>query len=88
VIEALKKAVEYTRWKVEVYSDSELIINQINGEWRIKDDHLKDLHNQIITQITNFKEVKFFHVSRENKFIKEADKLCNECLDKTLGKNR
>jgi ribonuclease HI len=88
VIEALKKAVEYTRWKVEVYSDSELIINQINGEWRIKDDHLKDLHNQIITQITNFKEVKFFHVSRENKFIKEADKLCNECLDKNLGKSR
>jgi ribonuclease HI len=88
VIEALKKAVEYTRWKVEVYSDSELIINQINGEWRIKDGHLKDLHNQINTQITNFKEVKFFHVSRENKFIKEADKLCNECLDKNLGKSR
>jgi ribonuclease HI len=88
VIEALKKAVEYTRWKVEVYSDSELIINQINGEWRIKDGHLKDLHNQIIMQTTNFREVKFFHVSRENKFIKEADKLCNECLDKNLGKSR
>jgi len=84
VIEALKKAVEYTRWKVEVYSDSELIINQINGEWRIKNDRLKNLHSQVITQKANFEETKFFHISRRNKFIKEADKLCNECLNKNL----
>ena len=82
IIKALEKAVEYTGWQVEIYSDSELVINQINGEWRIKKNHLKDLYSQIITEKEKFKEVKFFYVRRENKFIKEADKLCNECLDK------
>ena len=82
IIEALKKAVEYTRWKVEIYSDSELVINQINGEFRIKNEKLKKLHEEICTQKLNFEEVSFLHVSRTNGFISIADRLCNDCLDK------
>jgi len=83
-IEALKKAVEYTRWKVEVHSDSELFVNQINGVWRIKKNHLKELYDEVRQPKDRFEQVTFYHVSRENKFIKKADRLCSECLDKNL----
>ena len=83
-IEALEKAVEYTRWEVEVYSDSELLVNQMNGAWRIKKKHLKELYDQIKQPKERFKQVTFYHLPRENKFIKEADRLCSECLDKNL----
>jgi ribonuclease HI len=81
VIEALKKAVEYTRWNVRVYSDSVLIINQINGEWRIKKGHLKELYDEVMLYKGRFDNVGFFQVGRTNRFIKKADKLCNRCLD-------
>ncbi|MBP9019577.1 MAG: ribonuclease HI family protein [Bacteroidales bacterium] len=88
IIKALKKAVEYTRWKVEVYSDSELVVNQINGVWRIKKDHLKELNKEVHEQKSNFEDVRFIYVPRENPFIKEADKLCNQCLNNNLGDKR
>jgi len=81
VIEALKKAVEYTRWNVRVYSDSKLIINQINGEWRIKKEHLKKLYDEVMRCKGRFNKVEFFQVGRTNRFIEEADKLCNQCLN-------
>lgn len=82
VIEALKKAVEYTRWNVRVYSDSTLIINQINGEWRIKKGHLKKLYDEVMQHKGRFDKVEFFWVGRTNGFLEEADKLCNRCLNK------
>lgn len=42
IIHALDKASGYTRKKVEVFSDSELVIKQINGDYRVKKDHLKE----------------------------------------------
>ena len=81
VIEALRKAVEYTRWNVRVYSDSALIINQINGEWRITKDHLKVLYDEVMQHKGRFDKVEFFWVGRTNRFIAEADRLCNHNLD-------
>jgi len=88
VIKALEKAVEYTRWNVEIYSDSELIINQLNRKWRIKKDHLKDLHKKVVSEKANFNEVNFVYIPREFKFIKEADRFCNDCLNKHVGGTR
>jgi len=80
VIEALKKAAEYANQTVEVYSDSKLVICQVNGEWNINYDHLKRLCQQILMQKSNFKNLLFFHVPRSHPFIIEADRLCNRCL--------
>ncbi|MEO0124786.1 MAG: ribonuclease HI family protein [candidate division WOR-3 bacterium] len=84
IIKALEKAVEWTRWKIQVYSDSELVVSQVNKEWRIKNQTLKKLHNEIKDLIGDFEDVKFFHVSRKNEFIKECDKLCSKCLKEHL----
>lgn len=81
IIEALKKAESYTRWELHVYSDSILVINQINKEWRIKKKHLSKLCDEVYSLRQKFQEVKFRHTSRGNKFIKKADNLCNDCLN-------
>lgn len=86
IIKALRKAREYTRWKIKVYSDSQLVVNQINGDWRIKKEHLAELFKDVKEASMFFDQVEFFHVSRENQFIKICDKLCNEELDKVEGK--
>ena len=81
VIAALKKAVEYTRWNVHVYSDSALVVNQLNGEWRITKDHLKVLYDEVMQHKGRFEKVEFSWVGRRNTFIAEADRLCNHNLD-------
>jgi ribonuclease HI len=81
LIKALEKAKEYKDWKIEVYSDSLLLINQINGKWKVKKEHIKRLFNRIIELKSVFKEIKFFQITREERFIKYVDSLCNRRLD-------
>ncbi len=86
IINALKDAEKYTRWEIKIFSDSELVIRQINKEYRIKKTHLSQLCSEVYLLVQKFEKVEFFHVGRENKFIKQADKLCNDCLDRQFGK--
>lgn len=65
--------------------DSQLVVEQINGNWKIKQDHLKEF----IARINELKSemqflVTFVHVRREQN--KAADKLVNEALDEALKK--
>ena len=69
IIRALENAIKYTRWKVIVYSDNELVINQLNGIYRVKKKHLRERLKKVFTLIKFFEEVKFQHVNRTNKFI-------------------
>ena len=85
LINALDKAIEYTRWNVKVFSDSELIVKQMSGEWRVKDQIIKILYREASEKEKGIKNIEYFHVPRTNKFIKIADKLCNACLNKHLG---
>jgi ribonuclease HI len=82
ILEALRLARQYTRRRVEVFSDCELAINQLNGEYRVKNDTMAKFVNDIYSEMKLFTEVKFEYVPRENKYIKIADKLCNECINK------
>ena len=85
VIGALKKAGEYTKSIVYVHSDSNLLVNQLNGDWQIKKEHLRRLYEEVMKQKRLFEDVRFIKVPRENRVIREADRLCNECLDKNVG---
>ena len=86
LIRALDKAIEFTRWNIRVFSDSQLLINQMNGEWRVKDVMIKNLYREASQKEQGIQNIEYFHVPRTNQFIKIADRLCNECLDKNLGK--
>lgn len=65
--------------EVEIRSDSELIVSQLNGEYKIKEENLVPFFIQIWNLKQDFKKVEFVHIPREKN--KEADKLVNRALD-------
>jgi len=86
IINALREAEKYSRWSIEIYSDSELAIRQINKDYRIKKEHLSRLCDEVYSLCRKYDNVKFWNVSREHKIIKKADELCNKCLDEYYGR--
>ncbi len=70
--------------EVEVHVDSELLEKQINGEYKIKDENIKNLFVEIWNLKTDFGEVTFKHIPREENT--EADKVVNQILDKETNK--
>jgi ribonuclease HI len=64
---------------VEVRADSELVVKQLNGDYRLTDPKIQQFFIEIWNLKFDFKSVKFKHIPRERN--KEADKLVNEALD-------
>lgn len=90
VIFALKKVKQiYGREKSKnlkliFYSDSELMVKQLNGLYKIKEEELKNLFITIWNLKQDFKQVEFNLIKREENRL--ADKLVNEALDELLIK--
>ena len=84
LIEALKKAqAEYGNdVEIMLYSDSELMIRQLKGEYKVKGEGLKVLHAQAKELVSKFKSVKLNSVLRENEHISSVDASLNELLDR------
>jgi len=83
VIAGLKKAADLNAREVEIVSDSELLVKQCNGEYRVKDPDLAKLFMQVWNLQQNFKKVIFNHTLRSGN--KEADRLVNEAIDRAGG---
>jgi ribonuclease HI/pterin-4a-carbinolamine dehydratase len=85
---ALKEALEECRKlgvrKVNAYLDSLLVVNQMNGIFKIKNRDLWPIHDAIKKLVVDFDKVEFSHVPRE--FNKLADAEVNKALDAHLGK--
>lgn len=72
-------------WKqAECCVDSMLVVNQINGNYKIKNDELWPLYQDVQQLIQQFDKVKFVHISRELNQL--ADGLVNKRLDEELSK--
>lgn len=82
LIKALKEAKKYKPIKITCYSDSQLMIKQLRGEWKVKEPQLKDLHSNIKELEKNYKKIHYKHVKRDNPGIQKCDKEANEALDK------
>ncbi|HUY53250.1 MAG TPA: ribonuclease HI family protein [Candidatus Dormibacteraeota bacterium] len=76
---ALKDAVELESKIVSVYMDSLLVINQMNGIYKIKNPDLIPIHREITVLLNFFHKITFAHVPRE--LNKLADLEVNKCLD-------
>jgi len=76
---ALDHASNLCRNKLEVWSDSELIVNHLTGKYRLKADNLKPLFDAIRILEHRFEQVEYFHHTRENVMAKAADKLAELC---------
>jgi len=79
LLAALKWAVDYGIPKVTYYSDSKLVVEQINGRYKVKHPNLKGLFLEALALKRRIREFNVFHVGRENNT--EADGLVNEVLD-------
>jgi ribonuclease HI len=82
MVTALKEALEMNFEEIEVISDSELMVKQINGEYQVKSKGLKPLYKEACELLKEFKKYTVRHVKREHN--KEADKLANRGIDEAL----
>ncbi len=80
ISEGLKHALTYKPEEITCRLDSELIVKQMNGEYRVKDPILKQIYAEIKKRIAGT-HVSFHHIPREKN--KEADKLSNDAMDKS-----
>lgn len=81
LIKALQLASKYTKDEITCYLDSELIVKQLLGEYRVRNKKLLPLFLKVQKLQENFKKIKYKHVSREDNFQQIADQLLNEELD-------
>jgi dinuclear metal center YbgI/SA1388 family protein len=72
---ALDRGVE----RLDVFLDSELVVRQVNGQYKVKDAGLKPLHQQACLLLSKFHEVDVKHVRREQNAA--ADALVNQAID-------
>ena len=79
LIKALVKSHELHLRRLHIHSDSELLVKQMNGEYRVKNAELKSLYDEAKVLIEKFDNVRLTHVRREDN--KRADELCNQALD-------
>ncbi|MBU1039218.1 ribonuclease HI family protein [Patescibacteria group bacterium] len=80
LLAALQEVQKLKAEMVTCYLDSELVVKQLNREYRVKDQALAVLFIKIWNLSQGFKKISFHHVLREHN--KAADALVNEALDK------
>lgn len=79
LLAALRWAVAHHVTTLHVRSDSELLVRQMNGEYRVKHPGLLPLYEEALTLARRIGRVRFEHVRRQ--FNKDADRLANEAMD-------
>lgn len=86
IISALKKAQELGATEVECLADSKLVIEQLSGNWKVKEPALQKLWLQAWNLLQKFQSYKLKHILREKN--KEADAEVNKILDKETGQKK
>lgn len=71
--------------KVEIKSDSQLIVNQLTGDYKVKSKRIMSLYKQVLLLKSKFQDIEIKWVPREKN--READRLTNKAYNKTLQEN-
>lgn len=80
IIAGLEKAIELGAGQIKVFSDSELVVKQINGRYRIKNTSLRILYENLVKLIGSLEKFSIHHVPRQQNT--EVDRLANKALDR------
>jgi ribonuclease HI len=81
LLAALKWAVAHSQPDIHIRSDSELLVKQMRGEYKVKHPGLQPLYAQARLLVTQLGAVRFEHVRRE--LNKDADRLSNVAMDES-----
>ncbi len=76
---AIDEALRHGATRLAIYADSELMVKQIRGEYRVKNEELRPLHGEIVKRLREVKQYTIEHVPREKN--KHADRLANRAID-------
>ena len=82
LVAGLQKAAELGVDELEVVSDSELLVKQMRGEYKVKNPALRDLHDEAGRLARRLRRVAYRAVRREHNEL--ADRLVNEALDASV----
>jgi len=80
IIRALEAARQIGAEQITVFSDSELLVRQVNGQYKVKSEHIRPFFHQVLDLLAQFRDWKVRHILREKN--KKADKLVNLALDR------
>lgn len=84
LIKALELAKAMGLYLLEIYSDSELLVRQLNGLYQVKNAQLKRLYTEVKVLESSFQKISYLHINRgENE---AADELANEAINEELSR--
>jgi ribonuclease HI len=79
LLRGIELAAEHGAGEVELIGDSELIVRQVEGRYKVKDATMRELHGQVKRALDSFESWSIRHVRREQNA--DADRLVNAALD-------
>ena len=79
LLRGIERAAKLDASELELVGDSELVVRQVRGDYKVKDATLRGLHRQVRLALEGFEDWSIRHVPREENA--EADRLVNEVLD-------
>ena len=80
LIKGIEICVESNFLNISIFLDSELVVKQINGDYKVKNDRMSILHKKTHKLLSNLKSWKIIHILRDKNV--EADELSKEGLSK------
>ena len=83
LLAALRWSADSGIAKLHIRSDSELLVKQMKGQYRVKNSGLQPLYEEAVALSRRIGRVTFEHVRRE--YNKEADRLANEAMDEAAA---
>ncbi len=86
LLASLQYALDHNIPKLRVVADSELMVKQIQGKYKVNSPDLKPLHEEARRRIARLEGFQILHALRHKN--KNADRLANEAMDRGMGKNR
>lgn len=84
-LRGLTEALVLGAKEVELFADSELLVKQLNGEYKVKNEGIQPIFSQIQSIIKNFKKFSVHHTVRDGN--KHADELANKGIDEHYKKD-
>ena len=82
LLAAITKAAEFKPEEIRFFLDSQLVVEQLSGRYKVKNKDLQALFVKIYNQSLSYKKVSYAHIPREQN--QAADRLANRAMDKGL----
>jgi ribonuclease HI len=82
LVRGLEAAAEIGVKRIEIFLDSELVVRQLRGKYKVRNPRLRSLFDRAVSILQQFDDYGIFHVGRE--LNQQADRLANEAIDRGL----